>query len=131
MLATPKICFIFEAFTRYTPFFSLFSQFIINHDGLSILYQNLINQDENFKTFLNQCEKHVNQQIMSLIIKPVQRLPRYVLLAKEIQSRLRKLRIIHEELSMNQNERNIMSESNQIIETKTKKEIYNKRYEKI
>jgi hypothetical protein len=89
---------IFDAFVRFTPFFSLFSQFIVNHDGLSLLCQTLSLQDEQFKLFLQNCEKNVNEQMMSLIIKPVQRLPRYVLLTKEIQHRLKKFKIIHEEI---------------------------------
>jgi hypothetical protein len=89
---------IFDAFTRFTPFFSLFSQFIVNHDGLSLLYQSFSTEDENFKSFLINCERNVNEQLMSLIIKPVQRLPRYVLLTKEIQHRLKKFEIIYEEV---------------------------------
>jgi hypothetical protein len=89
---------IFDAFTRFTPFFSLFSQFIVNHDGLSLLFQSFSSQDEQFKIFLTSCERNVNEQLMSLIIKPVQRLPRYVLLTKEIQLRLNKFKIIHEKV---------------------------------
>jgi hypothetical protein len=97
---TMNLCqVIFDAFVRFTPFFSLFSQFIVNHDGLSLLYQTLSSQEDGqFKLFLQTCEQNVNEQIMSLIIKPVQRLPRYVLLTKEIQHRLKKFKIIHEEI---------------------------------
>ena len=96
-----------------------------------MLYQNLTTQDEKFKLFLAQCEANVNQQIMSLIIKPVQRLPRYVLLTKEIQHRLRKLQIIHQEIRTNEDQQDQIFGLNQTTGIKLKRGMCHGRYEKI
>lgn len=83
---------LFKTINRFTPFFALFSQFIVNHDGFSLHYSTLSFEDPSFSAFLSTCERALGETLLSLVIKPVQRLPRYVLLCKEIHAVISKAR---------------------------------------
>lgn len=89
---------IFQALKQFAPFFPLFSQFIITHDGLSLLYSTLSFEDPEFTSILSQYETLLGESLLSLIIKPVQRLPRYVLLCKEIHHTLTKAYCVCQEI---------------------------------
>ena len=67
---------VFNGLERCAPFFPLFASFIINHDGLSLLYREYIANDEEFKEYMCSAECFVGEGLLSLLIKPVQRLPR-------------------------------------------------------
>jgi hypothetical protein len=89
---------VFKTIDTFTPFFALFSQFIVNHDGFSLLYSTLSFEDPAFSAFLSTCERALGETLLSLVIKPVQRLPRYVLLCKEIHVAIAKARFKMENL---------------------------------
>jgi hypothetical protein len=89
---------IFHSLKQFAPFFPLFSQFIITHDGLSLLYSTLSFEDPEFTTIMSQYETLLGESLLSLIIKPVQRLPRYVLLCKEIHHTLTKAYCVSQEI---------------------------------
>jgi hypothetical protein len=89
---------VFEALQRFAPFFRLFSQFIVTHDSLSLLYSTLSFEDAEFTSILSQYETLLGESLLSLIIKPVQRLPRYVLLCKEIHHTLSKAYCVSQDL---------------------------------
>ena len=69
---------VFNGLERCAPFFPLYASFIINHDGLSQSYRDFISSDEDFQQYMSSAEILVGEAFLSLLIKPVQRLPRYV-----------------------------------------------------
>jgi hypothetical protein len=93
---------VFHALRQFAPFFRLFSQFIVTHDSLSLLYSTLSFEDPEFTSVLTQYEALLGESLLSLIIKPVQRLPRYVLLCKEIHQTLSKAYSVCQDLRSNQ-----------------------------
>lgn len=77
-------------------FSSLFSQYkhlIQLHRPITILYAAL-GDNSSFLKFVTGVEEHMTQSFLSLSIKPVQRLPRYILLLKEI------LKCVHRSISL-------------------------------
>ena len=83
---------VFEVVSHFSPFFALFSQFIVHHDAFSLAYSMLSYEDPAFDAYLSTCERALGETMLSLIITPVQRLPRYVLLCKEIHRAIGKTR---------------------------------------
>jgi hypothetical protein len=76
---------VFDAFDTYSPFFPLYSQFIIAHAETLSMYDELVASDADFLENVKlRCEFSLGESLPSMLIKPVQRLPRYVLLGKEI-----------------------------------------------
>ena len=81
---------VFNGLERCAPFFPLYASFIINHDGLSNAYRESVANDEEFQQYMSSVEILVGEGLLSLLIKPVQRLPRYVLLCREIHASISK-----------------------------------------
>lgn len=80
---------VFDAFEAIGPFLPLYSQFIIAHEETLSTYNQLLLNDDDFKEQVSiRCETSHGESLPSMLIKPVQRLPRYVLLLKEIVSAL-------------------------------------------
>lgn len=67
---------VFNGLARCAPYFPLFASFIINHDGLCELYREHVAADEDFSEYMGSVELLVGEGLLSLLIKPVQRLPR-------------------------------------------------------
>jgi len=70
-------------FQQWIPFFKPYKFYAINHEKASILLRQLQKRPE-FVAFETRQQNIVNQNILGLIILPVQRPPRYKLLLKEL-----------------------------------------------
>jgi hypothetical protein len=82
---------IFKAFLMFSPIFPLYSQYFIYHDEFTSLYSSAYKESPSFRDFMKQNEVTLGcESILSLVIKPVQRLPRYVLLCRELADALQK-----------------------------------------
>jgi hypothetical protein len=81
---------LFSALRLYSPLFPLLAQYVVHHDSFSSLYNSHMVGFEDFHHFLSNCERAMGETMASLIIKPVQRLPRYVLLCQEMKKILSK-----------------------------------------
>ncbi|KAL6077133.1 Rho guanine nucleotide exchange factor (GEF) 17, variant 2 [Balamuthia mandrillaris] len=81
-----------DIFIKFGPMMKLYSDFINNYERSQAMLKQLSEQQQ-FATFLKEAERksRCRQDIHSLLIMPVQRLPRYQLLLKEL------LRFTHEE----------------------------------
>jgi hypothetical protein len=77
---------VFNGLERCAPFFPLFASYIINHDGLSNLYREYVADDELFEQYMYSAELLVGEGLLSLLIKPVQRLPRCAVQSNSAQS---------------------------------------------
>lgn len=76
-------CKTLKLLQQYIPYFPLFSQYIIQHNSVSSLYRDLC-ADAQFQVYITQCEDAIGENFASLLIKSVQRLPRYILLCREV-----------------------------------------------
>jgi hypothetical protein len=72
-----------NAFDQFSPLFTQYKHLIQLHRPVTILYAALGDNDS-FLKFVTDTEKKLSQNFLSLSIKPVQRLPRYILLLKEM-----------------------------------------------
>jgi hypothetical protein len=76
---------LLSALRLYSPLFPLLAQYVVHHDSFSCLYNSHMTSLEEFQHFLSNCERAMGETMASLVIKPVQRLPRYVLLCQEMR----------------------------------------------
>lgn len=83
-----------DILSQFTPFFGQYKHFIILHRPISVLYSNSCENGE-FQAYTSDCEKAMGQSLLSLSIKPVQRLPRYVLLCKEMHNCICQMRSVY------------------------------------
>ncbi|CAH1714748.1 unnamed protein product [Chironomus riparius] len=75
-----------NAFLKLAPFFKIYSVFAFDYKSSIILLQNLTTKNEPFRQFLEQNESRpeVQQKLNSLLIAPIQRVPRYRLLLQQV-----------------------------------------------
>lgn len=75
-----------NAFLRLAPFFKIYSVYAFDYKNSLILLQNLTTKNAPFKSFLEKTESHpeVQQKLNSLLITPIQRVPRYRLLLQQV-----------------------------------------------
>jgi len=71
------------SFDQFSPLFTQYKHIIQLHRPITILYAAL-GDNKSFSLFVKDIEKTLSQNFLSLSIKPVQRLPRYILLVKEM-----------------------------------------------
>lgn len=71
------------SFDQFSPLFTQYRHLIQLHRPMTILYAAL-GDNNSFLKFVNDVEKSLSENFLSLSIKPVQRLPRYILLLKEM-----------------------------------------------
>ncbi|XP_015177252.1 PREDICTED: FYVE, RhoGEF and PH domain-containing protein 4-like [Polistes dominula] len=74
------------AFYKLAPFFKLYSVYAYDYEQLSTLIQIIQQKDPVFKNFISEQETRpeVGRTLSSLLIIPIQRVPRYKLLLKEV-----------------------------------------------
>lgn len=75
-----------NAFLRLAPFFKIYSVYAFDYRNSMILLQNLTTKNAPFRAFLEQTESRpeVVQKLNSLLIAPIQRVPRYRLLLQQV-----------------------------------------------
>ncbi|KAJ3450697.1 faciogenital dysplasia protein [Anaeramoeba flamelloides] len=77
----------FDLFTRFIPFLKLYTDFVNNYENALETIRKNIQNNNSFATFLeqtHQSEKLQGFKIFDLLITPVQRIPRYVLLIQGV-----------------------------------------------
>lgn len=74
------------AFLKLAPFFKLYSVYAFDYKQSLITLQNLSTKNDNFKRFLYKTETRpeVQTKLNSLLITPIQRVPRYRLLLQQV-----------------------------------------------
>ncbi|XP_043785759.1 rac guanine nucleotide exchange factor JJ-like [Apis laboriosa] len=77
---------IADAFHKLAPFFKLYSIYAYDYEQILLLLQNKQENDIEFKNFISKQETRpeVGRKLPSLLITPIQRVPRYKLLLKEV-----------------------------------------------
>jgi hypothetical protein len=79
-------------FSQYFQLFSQYKHFITFHRPLSLLFSSYYANDLDFHQYIDtQQQQSGSDSFLSLSIKPVQRLPRYILLCKEMHNTLHKI----------------------------------------
>lgn len=75
-----------NAFLRLAPFFKIYSVYAFDYRNSLMLLQNLTTKNAPFRSFLEQAESRpeVQQKLNSLLITPIQRVPRYRLLLQQV-----------------------------------------------
>ncbi|CAO1347552.1 unnamed protein product [Diamesa serratosioi] len=75
-----------NAFLKLAPFFKIYSVYAFDFKQSLILLQNLTTKNSAFKAFLVKTESRpeVQQKLSSLLITPIQRVPRYRLLLQQV-----------------------------------------------
>lgn len=75
-----------EAFLKMAPCFKLYSVYAFDYRGASLLLQKLTAGNAAFRKFLDETESRpeIQRKLNSLLIVPIQRLPRYKLLLDQI-----------------------------------------------
>lgn len=75
-----------NAFLKLAPFFKIYSVYAFDYRNSMILLQNLTTKNSLFRAFLELAESRpeVQQKLNSLLIAPIQRVPRYRLLLQQV-----------------------------------------------
>ncbi|KAH8239475.1 hypothetical protein KR032_004671 [Drosophila birchii] len=75
-----------QAFLKMAPFFKLYSVYAFDYRGALFLIQDLISKNPVFRKFLEKTESRpeVQRKLNSLMIVPIQRVPRYKLLLEQV-----------------------------------------------
>lgn len=75
-----------NAFLRLAPFFKIYSVYAFDYRNSLMLLQNLTTKNAPFRAFLEATESRpeVQQKLNSLLITPIQRVPRYRLLLQQV-----------------------------------------------
>lgn len=75
-----------NAFLKLAPFFKIYSVYAFDYRNSMILLQNLTMKNAPFRSFLEMAESRpeVQQKLNSLLITPIQRVPRYRLLLQQV-----------------------------------------------
>ncbi|XP_017063406.1 kalirin [Drosophila eugracilis] len=75
-----------QAFLKMAPFFKLYSVYAFDYRGALFIIQDLISKNPVFRKFLEQTESRpeVQRKLNSLMIVPIQRVPRYKLLLEQV-----------------------------------------------
>lgn len=68
----------------YAVFFKLYTQYVDSYDSRMIMLSELKSSNSRFKRFLNDVQRSGVSEISSLLILPVQRIPRYCLLIESL-----------------------------------------------
>lgn len=82
-----------DVFSSYGPLFALYSQYTDSQEFASRTIQEYCKKDKDFAAFINtasQDDMCKGQNLQSLLIMPVQRVPRYQLLLQEYRKQLNK-----------------------------------------
>jgi hypothetical protein len=74
------------AFLKMAPFLKIYSVFAFDYKNSMILLQNITTKNSPFRSFLEKTESRpeVQQKLISLLITPIQRVPRYRLLLQQV-----------------------------------------------
>lgn len=75
-----------NAFLKLAPFFKIYSVYAFDYRNSLMLLQNLTTKNAPFRAFLETTESRseVQQKLNSLLIAPIQRVPRYRLLLQQV-----------------------------------------------
>lgn len=75
-----------QAFLKMAPFFKLYSVYAFDYRGALFILQDLISKNPVFRKFLEDTESRpeVQRKLNSLMIVPIQRVPRYKLLLEQV-----------------------------------------------
>jgi FYVE/RhoGEF/PH domain-containing protein 5/6 len=97
----PEIFVVFDipAFLgEYAPFLKMYYAYVANHEDALERLNAFRKQNEEFNRFLNVIERSQNQTLQSLLIMPVQRIPRYRLLMDRVVSLAKKAHLENERI---------------------------------
>lgn len=75
-----------KAFLKMAPFFKLYSVYAFDYRNALLLLQHLVSKNAGFRRFLelNESRPEVQRKLNSLMIVPIQRVPRYKLLLEQV-----------------------------------------------
>lgn len=75
-----------NAFLKLAPFFKLYSVYAFDYKNAILILQDLSNKNPAFRKFLQDTETRpeVQRKLNSLMIVPIQRVPRYLLLLRQV-----------------------------------------------
>ncbi|ALC44411.1 RhoGEF4 [Drosophila busckii] len=75
-----------QAFLKMAPFFKLYSVYAFDYRGAMLILQELTNKNPVFRKFLEDTESRpeIQRKLNSLMIVPIQRVPRYKLLLEQV-----------------------------------------------
>lgn len=75
-----------NAFLRMAPFFKLYSVYAFDYNKAQLILQDLMEKNCQFRKFLEKTESRpeVQMKLISLLITPIQRIPRYRLLLQQV-----------------------------------------------
>jgi len=78
-----------DLFLQFTPYFKMYSQYVNNHESATRLLDTMLNESKykNFQKFIEEANAHPSAQfytLFGLLISPIQRVPRYKLLLREL-----------------------------------------------
>eukprot|EP01084_Bolivina_argentea_P271362 461715_1 len=119
-LSTNNDCNIGKIFIEHAAMFKMYQNYLNNHHKTTQKLSQL-QQKKKFIKWCNKAQSKINNQTLgSLLILPIQRIPRYELLLKELIKRTEKLSKRHKHLNdLNKALKNI-SEINQIVNDRMK-----------
>jgi hypothetical protein len=71
-------------FTKCNPFFKVYNRYLIQYNAALATYKKCIKKNKEFIRFTEECYRSYVLDIPSILIMPVQRIPRYILLLQEL-----------------------------------------------
>ena len=77
---------VFECWKLFTPLFTVYANFMARHRATIMKFKSYREKDESFNAYCAELTNKYKEAYNSLMIKPVQRLPRYTLLATELKT---------------------------------------------
>ncbi|XP_058118067.1 putative protein tag-52 [Anopheles coustani] len=77
---------VVRAFTNLGPFFKLYSVYAFDYRNSLCTLQSLIDKNPTLKRYISntECRPEVQMKLISLLIQPIQRIPRYKLLLQQV-----------------------------------------------
>ena len=78
--------YVLECWSLFIPLFTVYADFMSRHGAVLQRFEKLRETDKSFYMYSTELAQKYEEAFNSLMIKPVQRLPRYVMLAAELRS---------------------------------------------
>jgi len=79
-----------ELYKRFGPYYLIYSTYCNNYSEALTTLERLIKTHKSFRKLVKSSESNSTQTLASLLIMPIQRIPRHILLLKEFQKQLPK-----------------------------------------
>eukprot|EP00516_Mucochytrium_quahogii_P007179 CAMPEP_0203755052 /NCGR_PEP_ID=MMETSP0098-20131031/8574_1 /ASSEMBLY_ACC=CAM_ASM_000208 /TAXON_ID=96639 /ORGANISM=" , Strain NY0313808BC1" /LENGTH=554 /DNA_ID=CAMNT_0050646359 /DNA_START=482 /DNA_END=2143 /DNA_ORIENTATION=- len=77
-----------ELYKQIGPFYNLYTEYCNNHEQAVRYVGKLLQKNKDFRAVVSECESKTDQTLFSLLIMPIQRVPRHILLLEEIHKAL-------------------------------------------